>query len=295
MNENKTFNINIIQPIGFCNGVNNAILKAKEIKKCNNDKNVYILGELVHNIDVTNELKKDGIIVLDVQPNKFEETILTLEQNSILIFSAHGHDEKLNKLCKDNNIEYYDTTCPIVKNIENIAKNILKDKNSTIIYIGKENHPETQCILSLSEKVVFYDKTSRFLVDNKYKTMFVINQSTICGTKLESIYNQIKSFHKDLNFISTSCNFVNLRIKYAEKIIHNDSIYYLVLGSNKSSNTIELYNEVLNHTNNVKLISIINDLKDINYKQYNTINILSGTSVPKYFIDKVIDYLNKLQ
>ena len=44
---------------GFCPGVENTIKRAREILK-NND-NVYCLGEIVHNTNVVNNLKKSGI------------------------------------------------------------------------------------------------------------------------------------------------------------------------------------------------------------------------------------------
>ena len=46
---------------GFCYGVNNAVNKAEEYVKCNKNKKVYCLGELVHNRDVTNKLEKEGL------------------------------------------------------------------------------------------------------------------------------------------------------------------------------------------------------------------------------------------
>ena len=49
---------------GFCFGVNNAVTKTQELLK--QKGNVYCLGELVHNKQVTEELKKNGLNVIDV-------------------------------------------------------------------------------------------------------------------------------------------------------------------------------------------------------------------------------------
>lgn len=43
---------------GFCYGVKRAVETAIKLKKENPDKNIYILGELIHNTDVINELEK---------------------------------------------------------------------------------------------------------------------------------------------------------------------------------------------------------------------------------------------
>ena len=46
---------------GFCYGVKRAVETAVKLKEENPDKNIYILGELIHNTDVINELDKIGI------------------------------------------------------------------------------------------------------------------------------------------------------------------------------------------------------------------------------------------
>ena len=64
---------------GFCPGVENTIKKAREILEKN--KNVYCLGEIVHNKQVIEELEKnkfiDGYLIggACLDPNKFLDLI----------------------------------------------------------------------------------------------------------------------------------------------------------------------------------------------------------------------------
>ena len=44
---------------GFCFGVNNAVTKAQDL--LNQKRNIYCLGELVHNKQVTSNLEKNGL------------------------------------------------------------------------------------------------------------------------------------------------------------------------------------------------------------------------------------------
>lgn len=291
MNENKTFSINIIEPIGFCNGVKNAISKVYEIKKQYADKKILILGQLVHNDLVINQLEKNNIKILDIKPSEFENALNNIDSNTILIFSAHGHDEKLNKICEDKKITFFDTTCPIVNSIENKAKEILKNENNIIIYIGKKDHPETESMLKLSNKVVFYDNFSRNLVDFYNKNIYVMNQSTICGRKLDVFYYAIKSKINNPIFIKTSCIWVEKRLKISSIINNSQTTLNLVLGSNKSSNTMELYNNIKDLGFNVLLIDSIKKLNDVELNNYKDINIMSGTSTSIEFINDVINYL----
>lgn len=44
--------------MGFCLGVEQAVDLAKEVASKNKDKNIFILGELVHNKEVIKDLEK---------------------------------------------------------------------------------------------------------------------------------------------------------------------------------------------------------------------------------------------
>ena len=57
-------NIIIGKTSGFCYGVKRAVENTEqELKK--NNKQIYCLGELVHNKDVINELEQKGLIFID--------------------------------------------------------------------------------------------------------------------------------------------------------------------------------------------------------------------------------------
>ena len=53
--------VEILQPCGYCAGVNNAIKIALNAKEKYKDKEVYVLGMLVHNNFVVSELEKRHI------------------------------------------------------------------------------------------------------------------------------------------------------------------------------------------------------------------------------------------
>ena len=54
-------NINLAHHAGFCYGVKRAVETAKKLKAENPDKNICVLGELIHNTDVIHELELMGI------------------------------------------------------------------------------------------------------------------------------------------------------------------------------------------------------------------------------------------
>ena len=78
---------------GFCFGVNNAVTKTQELLK--QKGNVYCLGELVHNKQVTEELKKNGLNVIDKITNAKENVIIR----------AHGEGQKTYTLANELGIK----------------------------------------------------------------------------------------------------------------------------------------------------------------------------------------------
>ena len=91
----------------------------------------YVCGELIHNKIVTNELKGKGI--------KFIDNLDFTSDNVIL--RAHGVAKDIYRYMEQNNITFFDYTCPNVLNIHKIAEEYAK-KNYYIFLIGDSKHPE---------------------------------------------------------------------------------------------------------------------------------------------------------
>lgn len=283
--------IDIIQPSGYCFGVMNAINEAIKIKKNNPFNNVYVLGELVHNEDVISFLNNHDIHTLVINNNE-EEILKNLNTNDILIFSAHGHNEKLDELLKNKKITFFDTTCKNVrKNLDLIKENI--DKG--IIYIGKENHAETKAAISISNKVILYD-LDKGLDFSKitFKEPIIINQTTLSYLELNNIHKEILENIPKANIIDEICPVTRIR---QENIINLKKDYDLliIIGSKTSSNTNKLYELALKYHQNKKVLMIGSkkDLFNFDLSNYQHVAIFSGTSTPNEIINEVKQYLEE--
>lgn len=104
---------------GFCFGVSNAVNKAKIALREQED--VSCLGELVHNKEVTEELKKEGI--------EFINNVENAKKN--VIIRAHGEPKATYEKAKKLKLNVIDLTCPKVIKIHNIAEEY---KNNRILY-----------------------------------------------------------------------------------------------------------------------------------------------------------------
>ena len=116
---------------GFCYGVKRAVETAIKLKKENPDKNVYILGELIHNTDVINELENLGIKTIYEIP---------AQGDGICIIRSHGEAPEIFEKIKNAGFELVDLTCPDVKKVQQRAVELARNDYFVVI-VGKRNHP----------------------------------------------------------------------------------------------------------------------------------------------------------
>ena len=116
---------------GFCNGVKYTVSKANEM--IDKNKELFCLGQIVHNERVIKQLESKGMKTID--------SIETCPNNSKLIIRAHGELKETYDIAEKKNIELIDLTCGKIK----IIRKKINDKSTDhfIIIVGKKNHPET--------------------------------------------------------------------------------------------------------------------------------------------------------
>ena len=121
---------------GFCYGVKRAVETTKKLKQENPDKNISVLGELIHNSHVISELNELGIKTLAELPE---------HGNGICIIRSHGESESVFKEVQNKGFELVDLTCFDVKKVQNKAIELAKE-NYLVLILGKEEHPEVRAI-----------------------------------------------------------------------------------------------------------------------------------------------------
>ena len=104
----ETKKITLAKYAGFCYGVKRAVETVKKLKTENPDKNVYVLGELIHNSQVIDELKNFGIETIENLPQKGE---------GYCVVRTHGQTPEVFKKIEEAGFETYDLTCPDVKKV----------------------------------------------------------------------------------------------------------------------------------------------------------------------------------
>ena len=280
----------LVKPQGYCAGVMNAIRIAYLAKGENPDKNVFVLGALVHNQTVINELKRNGIETLE--SGNDIETIKKLKQSDVLIFTAHGHDEKLDEIAQSQGLIIYDATCPKVRDNMNKIKQEIKAGHQ-VIYIGQNGHKETNAALSISQNVSLYD--TKLLINYQFitdKSPLVINQTTLNFFSLNAIHEDIKKHIPEARIENEVCAASRLR-QAAVADIDKDSDLIIIVGDKMSSNSLKLF-DIAKENFKESLVIMVHDLKDL--KNYNIEGkkkaaISSGASTPNEVVEEIHQYL----
>jgi len=134
---------------GFCYGVENAIEIAFKTIKDNPGKRIFLLSEMIHNPQVNEDLKSQGVQFLQNTHGKELISFDTLTSEDIVLIPAFGTtleiEQKLQKIGIPT--EKYNTTCPFVQKVWNRSTSIAK-KNYTIVIHGKPTHEETRATFS---------------------------------------------------------------------------------------------------------------------------------------------------
>ncbi len=275
---------------GLCQGVKYALNIVDYALKQYPRQKIYLLNHLVHNDYICQNLERKGIIILD--DSRSDEEKISSINDGIIIFSAHGHDSKLEDLAKSKNLTIIDSACPKVKLNNNLIRNSIKNKR-TIIYIGINNHPETIASLSISKQIIFIDyKNPNYDVIQNVDNADVINQTTLAQEELKTIYEQLKKRISNLKIINGVCTSTSKRQNAL--LEYNNQDFILIIGDKYSSNSTRLFEigKKLNH--NCYQISSLDEVKSLPLNKYKKGFITAGASTPDEVINPIIDYLKSI-
>lgn len=286
----------VINPHSFCFGVNKALALAKKAKQEHPIGNIYLLGGLVHNERVLDSLKKDGFVLLDEKEKSLEKHISSLPNGAVMIFSAHGHPEKLDEMAKEKNLIVYDSTCQYVRDNETAIKEDLALGNE-IIYIGLKGHAESLSALSLSPRVHLFASPfdEKELSNIEDSSPLLISQTTMGLEEIEVARQVVAKLFPKYREKAKCCLATEMR-QSAVKEAPQDIDMFLILGSTSSNNTLKLL-ECAKNSHPHSRIERALDLKEakkIDYRFVKKIALASGASTSREDFLEVGQYLENI-
>ena len=272
--------IRLAKEFGFCYGVERAIDLAYAARKVFPDgQRILLLGEIIHNPEVNDQLKSMGIEPLESRPTDSELAQLTPED--VVIIPAFGTEVATRKTIEDIGCTIVDTTCGDVMSVWKRVRQYSRDQVTSIIH-GKSWHEETMAtssqasatsghylvILTLEDvdflcdyitkggdRGVFLERFSGahsegFDPDQHLNAIGVANQTTMLRGETEEVQRRLKlaminkfgleNVAEHFRFFDTICGATQDRQDALHKLLNRPMDLLIVVGGYNSSNTSHL-------------------------------------------------------
>ena len=261
--------------LGMCFGVRDAINFAQsKVAKYP----ITVMGELVHNTSVLDDLKKRGV--------QFKDKPEQVETKSAMI-TAHGASNRTRNRAKAAGLQINDATCPLVHYAHKQIRELTAIGYHPII-IGRLGHVEvrgltedlTECDVVMSEEGIDALKSRpRF---------GVVAQTTQPIAHVRSMVKYLQSCfpNSEVRFVDTVCQPTKQRQSAAEKLARISDVV-LVVGGINSNNTHELTRTCRRFCERVHHVQGPDDIQTEWLFDTGTIGITAGTSTPDQLIDAV--------
>ena len=264
---------------GFCSGVRIADLKVKRFAAAGGRG--AILGQVVHNERVVEEMEKLGVRTV--------EEITAVEEPTI-VFSAHGVPPSFHNRAKSGGLKILDTTCKFVYDIHRESKQALDD-NYHLVFIGDPKHrevigytndldPATYHIVSTAESAASVDWS-------QYDRIKIFYQTTLNAEEFEDVVKTIERVAARVDRADTIC-YATKENQDAARVLALDPEVdvIIVIGGKKSANTKHLW-EICRESKPSYLIQGADDLEATWFDGAEVVGVTAGSSTPDYVIDEV--------
>ncbi len=272
--------IKLAKEFGFCYGVERAIDMAYAARKAYPEQPIYILGEIIHNPEVNDQIGAMGIKFLSGKEKN--ASIEDLKKDDIVIIPAFGTEVSTRQMLEARGCQFVDTTCGDVMSVWKRVRQYSKDKVTSIIH-GKAWHEETKAtssqatpnsgghylvvftlaetdyvcryILQGGDKQEFLEKfkgaySDGFDPDIHLQAIGVANQTTMLRGETEEVQRRLRSammqkygeenIQQHFRFFDTICGATQDRQDALEKLLQQPLDLLLVIGGYNSSNTSHL-------------------------------------------------------
>lgn len=272
--------IRLAKEFGFCYGVERAIDLAYAARKAYPDRRIVLLGEIIHNPEVNDQIRRMGIMTIASKPS--DEEIARLMPEDIVIIPAFGTEVATRRKLEARGCAFVDTTCGDVMSVWKRVRQYSRENVTSIIH-GKAWHEETlatssqataqpgghylvvynlaetdyvcQYILHGGEKQEFLNRfkgahSPGFDPDVHLNAVGVANQTTMLRGETEEVQRRFRAtmetkfgaatVAEHFRFFDTICGATQDRQDALEKLLREPLDLLIVIGGYNSSNTSHL-------------------------------------------------------
>lgn len=274
--------VEIDEGSGFCFGVTRAIRLAEE-ELAKGDA-LYCLGDIVHNDQECERLKKLGLITID------HAQLAELRHVKVL-FRAHGEPPETYQLAQRNDVQLIDATCPVVLRLQKRIKSQHDRSTSAgkqIVIYGKNGHAEVLGLVGQTEgEAIVLEHPEEVKKLDFDRDIRLYSQTTKSLEEYWQIIDYIQTHISPaatFEYHDTICRQVANRMPRLRAFARNHELLIFVSGE-KSSNGRILYQECKNVNPNTHLISQPEEIGSELLEGIATVGICGATSTPAWLME----------
>lgn len=264
---------------GFCSGVRIADMKVKRF--ASKGGRGAILGQVVHNERVVEEMERLGVRTIDT---------IELASEPTIVFSAHGVPQSFHERAKSQGLEVLDTTCKFVYDIHRESRKALEE-GFHLVFIGEEQHREVIGYTADLDDDIYHIVSTVEEVDaidwSKYPKVKVFYQTTLNAEEYEPVVRRIEERTSTAMRADTICYATKENQDAARELAADPEIdVILVIGGRESANTRHLW-EICREFKPSYLIHDVEDIDTNWFSDVRVVGVTAGSSTPDYMIEEV--------
>ena len=259
--------------LGMCFGVRDAISLALD-----HPEPTTILGELVHNEIVVNDLRSHGVHL---------EHHLDAVTTPTVMITAHGASQRSIARIRERGLKVLEATCPLVHFAHRAVNQLVKDGFHPVI-IGKRDHVEVRGMtedLDAFDVVLTEEDVARLAERPRFGIAAQTTQPMDRVRKLVLLIRE-RFPRAAVRFVDTVCRPTKQRQTAALELALESDVVVVIGGAN-SNNTRELVASCGRFCPRVHHVQTAADLRPEWLANAETVGITAGTSTPDEIIDGV--------
>ena len=269
-----------------------AIRIAKRVS-AESDGPVYMLGQLVHNTHLTDELQGHGVGLIDSQ-----DRMAGLDQvwSGTVIFTAHGVSPAVKEKAERLGLKAVDATCSDVVRTHDLVKR-LAGEGYEIVYIGRRGHPEPSGVMGEAPGRVHLVQGSEDVAGLELDgaKVAITCQTTLSVWDTEALISEVKERYPDAEVHNEICLATQERQEAAVKAAREVDLV-IVVGTPLSTNSNRLVEVFFFFY--VRASNVFDTLDDIDpewFRGVRRVGVTSGASTPSQLTRQVIEHLERME
>ena len=268
--------------LGMCFGVRDAISMARHEAAT---RPLTVLGELVHNESVLDDLRKRGV--------RFEDNPLRVGTDRAMI-TAHGTSERAKDRARKAGLALRNATCPLVQYAHVELRGLVRDGWHPVI-VGKRGHVEVNGLSEDFEECDIILSESDVMALPERKRFGVVAQTTQPIARGHTLVALLRKRFPEaaVRFVDTVCQPTKQRQDAALGLARRSDAV-IVIGGVNSNNTRELVRSCSRECAHVYQVQGPADISEEWLEGAQVMGLTAGTSTPDELIDAVESRLREI-